>query len=58
VLLNVGSEPLELPAGRVLLRSSTPPQAGYDFGDMAGAGHPLSSGETVWLEIYIEDTEG
>lgn len=58
VLLNVGHEPLELPSGRVLLRSSTPPQTGYDAGDMAGAGHPLSSGETVWLEIYIEDTEG
>ena len=58
VLLNVGYEPLELPSGRVLLRSSTPPEAGYDAGDVASAGDPLSSGETVWLEIYIEDTEG
>ena len=45
-------------AGRVLLRSSTPPGASYDAGDVASAGDPLSSGETVWLEIYIEDTEG
>jgi alpha-glucosidase len=58
VLLNVGSEPLDLPAGRVLLRSSTPPGVGYDTGDMTSAGDPLSSCETVWLEIYLEDTEG
>ena len=58
VLLNVGSESLELPGGRVLLRSSAPTEAGYDPGDMAGADDPLGSGETVWLEIDIEDTEG
>ncbi len=50
VLLNVGPEPLELPAGEVLLRSSA-------SSDEAGGGHRLSSGEAVWLEIYIEDTE-
>ncbi len=58
VVLNTGSEPLQLPAGRVLLRSSTSPGAGYDAADMSTAGDQLSSGETVWLEIYIEDTEG
>jgi alpha-glucosidase len=58
VVLNTGSEPLQLPAGRVLLRSSTSPGAGYDGADMSTAGDQLSSGETVWLEIYIEDTEG
>jgi alpha-glucosidase len=50
VLMNVGHEPLELPAGEVLLRSSPSPEPD-------GAAHRLSSGETVWLEIYIEDTE-
>ena len=58
VLLNVGHEPVELPAGRVLLRSS-PGSAGTgaESSGLAGSGHRLSSGETVWLEIYIEDAE-
>ena len=50
VLMNVGPEPLELPAGQVLLRSSVSAEQDDDA-------HRLSSGETVWLEIYIEDTE-
>jgi len=58
VLLNTGSEPLDMPAGRVLLRSSTRPGSGYATEDMSSTGDQLSSGETVWLETYIEDTEG
>ncbi len=50
VLMNVGHEPLDLPAGTVLLRSSA--AAGINAPE-----HQLGSGETVWLEIYIEDTE-
>jgi len=50
VLMNVGHEPLDLPAGTVLLRSS-------QAAGMNAPEHQLGSGETVWLEIYIEDTE-
>ncbi|MNL83002.1 hypothetical protein D3C87_2105340 [compost metagenome] len=38
VVMNVGEEPLPLPAGEVILRSSA-----------ADATHPLGSGETIWL---------
>ena len=58
VLLNVGHEAVELPAGRVLLRSSQARAGdGPSSSDPAGPGHRLGSGETVWLEIYIEDAE-
>ena len=50
VLMNVGPDSVELPAGEVLLRSAT-------SSEPDGATHRLSSGETVWLDIYIEDTE-
>ncbi|HET8878320.1 MAG TPA: alpha-amylase family glycosyl hydrolase, partial [Arthrobacter sp.] len=50
VVMNVGHGPIDLPAGTVLLRSSGPD--GSDAPE-----HQLSSGETVWLEIYIEDSE-
>ncbi|GAP56403.1 hypothetical protein AHiyo6_29680 [Arthrobacter sp. Hiyo6] len=57
--MNVCGEPLELPAGKVLLRSRPggSAAAGYAPEDMSNAGHPLGSGETVWLEMRIEDTE-
>ncbi len=58
VLLNAGQEPVELPGGRVLLRSSQDPAGdGAESSGPAGSGHRLGSGETVWLEIYIEDAE-
>jgi alpha-glucosidase len=58
VLLNVGHDSVELPAGRVLLRSYPGPAGdGAGSSDLAGSGHRLGSGETVWLEIYIEDAE-
>ena len=50
VLMNVGPDSVELPAGEVLLRSAA-------SSEPDGATHRLSSGETVWLDIYIEDTE-
>ncbi len=40
VIMNLNHEPLELPAGRVLLRSAGP-----------DAGHYLASGATAWLRI-------
>ena len=58
VLLNAGHEPVDMPAGRVLLRSSQDPAGdGAESSGPAGSGHRLGSGETVWLEIYIEDAE-
>ncbi|HET7140467.1 MAG TPA: alpha-amylase, partial [Arthrobacter sp.] len=42
VLMNLNHEPLEMPAGRVLVRSADPG---------SGAAHFLASGETAWLRI-------
>jgi alpha-glucosidase len=63
VLMNVGHEPVELPAGTVLLRSSAAAaafgdEADNDWAELAEDRHRLGSGETVWLEIYLGDTEG
>ncbi|MEO5779556.1 MAG: glycoside hydrolase family 13 protein [Arthrobacter oryzae] len=57
ILINTGHDAMELPAGRVLLRST--PYAVYgDFtAGESGADRHIRSGETVWLEINIEDTE-
>jgi alpha-glucosidase len=52
VVMNVGPDPLELPAGGVVLRSSSP--SGYGEDDRQFA---LGSGETVWLRIPAEGTE-
>ena len=40
VLMNLNHEPLEMPAGNVLIRSLP-----------AGAGHALASGETAWIQL-------
>jgi alpha-glucosidase len=40
VLMNLNHEPLEMPEGRVLLRSAEP-----------DSGRFLGSGETAWLQI-------
>ena len=58
VLLNAGNDAVELPAGRVLLRSSrTAPGTARVIWIRPAPAHRLGSGETVWLEIYIEDAE-
>jgi alpha-glucosidase len=49
--MNMANEPLELPAGEVLLRSSS---ADHELGD---GWDGISSGETVWLRISAEDSE-
>ncbi|QDG65886.1 glycoside hydrolase family 13 protein [Pseudarthrobacter sp. NIBRBAC000502772] len=48
VLMNLNHEPLEMPAGSVLVRS-----AGSDseFGSGSDAPHFLASGETAWLRV-------
>ncbi len=56
VLLNVGHEPVELPAGVVLLRSTPDADAGY-APDTADAGRPLAGGETVWLALDVAAAE-
>ena len=45
VLMNLNHEPLELPAGHVMIRSLP-----------AEAGRPLASGETAWIELGAEPT--
>ena len=50
--MNIGPDPLELPAGEVVLRSSAP--SGYGGDDQQIA---VGSGETVWLRIPAEGTE-
>jgi alpha-glucosidase len=43
VLMNLNHEPLEMPAGHVLLRS-----------DLSGAGQFLESGETAWIRLETD----
>ena len=43
--MNLGAEPLRVPAGTVLLRSDTG-AASYD---------PINSGETIWLDVSPEE---
>jgi alpha-glucosidase len=52
VVMNTGPDPLELPAGEVVLRSSSPSGCGQDDRQFS-----LGSGETVWLRISAEGTE-
>jgi alpha-glucosidase len=51
VVMNMGPDSMDLPAGEVVLRSSP---AGYSED---GHRHGLSSGETVWLRIPAEGIE-
>jgi alpha-glucosidase len=46
VLMNLNHEPLEMPAGEVLLRSADPE-----------SGHFLASGETAWLQLVHGNPE-
>jgi alpha-glucosidase len=52
VIMNIGSYPVELPAGEVVLRSSSP--SGGGEGDQESA---LATGETVWLRISPEGAQ-
>jgi alpha-glucosidase len=51
VVMNIGPDPLELPAGEVVLRSSS----GVGLGD-EDQRFGLGPGETVWLRITAEET--
>ncbi len=57
VLMNMGHESVELPAGQVLVRSTPNPETGYVMAGEVDADRRLGSGETVWLKIDLEDTE-
>ena len=57
VLMNMGHESVELPAGQVLVRSTPDPETGYVMAGELDADRRLGSGETVWLKIDLEDTE-
>ena len=52
VVMNMGRDPLELPDGEVVLRSSSP--TGYGEDDPQ---HALGSAETIWLRIPVEGAE-
>ncbi|WP_458113295.1 glycoside hydrolase family 13 protein [Arthrobacter sp. R1-13] len=55
VVMNLNHEPLDLPGGRVLLRSgSAAPVSDQSLADL---GHRLGSNETVWMKITVEDAE-
>ncbi|MGF6833103.1 alpha-glucosidase [Paenarthrobacter sp. TE4293] len=50
VIMNVGTDPLPLPAGETILRSSAAPAADQPAADLLDA-DPLGSGETIWLTV-------
>lgn len=55
VVMNLNHEPLDLPAGRVLLRSgSATPASDQSVSDL---GHRLGSNETVWMKVTVEEAE-
>jgi alpha-glucosidase len=58
VVINLNHEPMDLPAGSVLLRSSPEsPDRGEASVHGSGAFHRLGSNETVWMKISLEDSE-
>jgi alpha-glucosidase len=56
VLMNLGSEPLDLPKGEVLLRSAPASSGDVPVTEQTNDVHQVGSNETVWLKI-TEDTE-
>ncbi len=57
VLMNMGHESVDLPAGQVLVRSTPNPETGYVMAGEVDADRRLGAGETVWLKVGLEDTE-
>ena len=55
VVMNLNHEPLDLPAGRVLLRSGSATPASDQ--SVAELGHRLGSNETVWMKVTVGEAE-